>query len=37
MGTVMTKQAFLSCSLQPDPDGRRTEITCAACGGPSGP
>ena len=19
--------------LQPDPDGRRTEITCAACGG----
>jgi len=22
-----------SCDFQPDPDGRRTEITCAACGG----
>lgn len=22
-----------SCNFQPDPDGRRTEITCAGCGG----
>lgn len=29
MGNYFSKMV----NFQPDPDGRRTEITCAACGG----
>lgn len=27
------KVVIMEVNFQPDPDGRRTEITCAACGG----
>lgn len=27
------KVVIMELMFQPDPDGRRTEITCAACGG----